>query len=171
MHYTIDDRGGVHYKVDQEFERNRTSTIAHLNHPRYQNVDASFQAVQTALDNAAPDGKAAIRHTFEAAEILFRLICPKAPRLGGAEINTHLKPLVETLYGSDLTASRASMKLLASFSDWVDGVHFYRHGQGTEEPTQAPLEIAILTISMGASVIRWLAEIDQAVLKSQTTDA
>ena len=113
----------------------------------------------------------AIRHTFEAAEILFRLICPKAPRLGGAEINTHLKPLVETLYSGDQTACRASMKLLASFSDWVDGAHFYRHGQGTEEPTQAPLEIAVLAISMGASFIRWLAEIDQALLKKQTTGA
>ena len=44
LHYEVDDQGGVHLSVDQEFERNRASTLAGLGAPRYVNVAQNFEA-------------------------------------------------------------------------------------------------------------------------------
>ncbi|EPY01622.1 hypothetical protein [Magnetospirillum fulvum] len=160
--YRVDDQGGVHFAVDGEFDHNVASSLAALGSSRYNGVQAAFQAAQQALDETPPNGKNAMRSAFEAVEILFRLIFPKAPRLGSAEIRAHLEPHVQAHLSEDKTAARATVKLLASFSDWVDGVHFYRHGQGEEEPTQPPLSLAVLTVSTAASYLRWLAEFDAA---------
>ena len=37
VHYTVDDRGGVHFKYDEEFARNTAAAIAALQSPRYAN--------------------------------------------------------------------------------------------------------------------------------------
>ncbi len=160
--YTVDNKCGVHFVVDEEFKRVRVSAVRGLGHSRYAAVRVAFEGVHQAFDQHPPDGKSAMRQTFEALEILFSLICDRAPRLGATEINVHLKPLIDRTYAKDVTAQRAAQKLLNSFSDWVDGAHFYRHGQGTEEPTQPPLEIAIMAVSAGTSFLRWLTDIDQA---------
>lgn len=159
--YRVDDQGGVHFAVDGEFDHNMASTVAGLGSSRYNGVLVAFQAAQKALDQTPHNGKDAMRSAFEAVEILFRLIFPKAPRLGAAEIKAHFGPHVQAHLSEDKTAARATVKLLASFSDWVDGVHFYRHGQGEEEPTQPPLSLAVLTVSTAASYLRWLAEFDE----------
>lgn len=158
--YRVDDQGGVHFAIDSEFDHNVASSLAALGSSRYNGVLAAFQTGQQGLDQTPPDGKSAMRSAFEAVEILFRLIAPKAPRLGAAEIKAHLESHVQAHLSEDKTAARATMKILASFSDWVDGVHFYRHGQGAEEPTQPPLSLAVLTVSTAASYLRWLAEFD-----------
>ncbi len=161
--YRIYEEGGVHLGVDEEFDHNRASVISSLSNSRYSGVITAFNEAHKALDSSPPDGKLAMRHAFEAVEILFRLIFPNAPRLGGSEIKKHLEPWISAHLAEDKTAARATIKLLASFSEWVDGVHFYRHGQGQEEPVQPPLSLAILTISTAASYLRWLGELDPAV--------
>ncbi len=70
-------------------------------------------------------------------------------------------PLVQKLYGADAVALRAANKQVASFKDWVDASHNYRHEQGSEEPVQPPIDLAILAISNGTSFLRWLIAIDQ----------
>jgi len=159
--YRVDDQGGVHFAVDAEFEHNVASSLAALGSSRYNGVLAAFQVAQEAFDQTPPNGKDAMRSAFEAVEILFRLIFPKAPRLASDQIKAHLEPHVQAHLSEDKTAARATMKVLASFSDWVDGVHFYRHGQGEVEPTQPPLSLAVLTVSTAASYLRWLAEFDE----------
>ena len=52
--------------------------------------------------------------------------------------------------------------MLASLKDWVDAAHFYRHEPGTEEVAQPPLPLAVYLVSIGASHLRWLAELDGA---------
>jgi hypothetical protein len=160
--YEIDDHGTVHPAVDQEFQRNRVSAIAALQSSRrYDNVRASFERVSTELIVTAPNYKEAWRATFGAVEALFKLMFPSAPQLNADRIRDDLGPLVQRVYAQDAVGRRAAAKLLAAFSDWVDGAHFYRHEQGAEEPAQPPSDVAILAISHGAGLLRWLVGLDQ----------
>jgi hypothetical protein len=75
-----------------------------------------------------------------------------------------LKPISlrgsQKAYAGDAVALRAAMKQLASFKDWVDASHNYRHEQGSEEPVQPPIDLAVLAVSNGAAYIRWLVALD-----------
>jgi hypothetical protein len=159
--YRVDDQGGVHLAVDGEFERNRAATLAGLGSARYANVLERFEAAFYALDKVPPDGKAAIRAVFEANEGLFRLMFPKASVLKGDEINNHLRPRLNAIFEADRFALVAAQKMLTSFAEWITAAHQYRHEHGTEEPSQPPLGLAVMMVSLGASFIRWLIEIDQ----------
>jgi hypothetical protein len=162
VRYRIDSKGGVHFAIDDEFERNRAASLAVLNGPRYSNVLNEFDAAYSQLAAIPPIGKAAIRSTFSAAEGLFRLMFSEAPRLGAKEIDKYVPALLQRMHANDQTASRASHRLLNSFKEWVDAAHFYRHEPGKEEIAQPPMPLAINLVSLGASYIRWLAEIDAA---------
>jgi hypothetical protein len=160
VRYKIDSSGGVHFSIDEEFERARGASIAALQGPRYSNVLNAFEQAYTELTAVPPDGKGAIRAAFSAAEGLFRLMFPSSPRLTAGEIDKHLGPYLQSAFATDATALGATSKLLASFKDWVDSAHFYRHEPGKEEIAQPPLTLAINLVSLGASYIRWLAEMD-----------
>ena len=54
----------------------------------------------------------------------------------------------------------AASKLLSAFKDWINAAHFYRHEPGHQDPAQPPLMLAVQMVSVGASFIRWLAELD-----------
>ena len=160
--YKVDDAGGVHFVVDEEHARNVAASIAGLQSPRYANVLHSFEDATKALNEAPPNGKQAIRSTFAAAESLFRLILPKAPRLGAKEAEG-LNASLDMMYSGDKTARLAATKLLRSFQEWVDAAHFYRHEPGqADSVSQPPLNMAVHMMSVGASHLRWLAEIDSA---------
>jgi hypothetical protein len=160
LRYQIDEHGGIHFAIDEEFARSRAATIAVLQATRYQNVLNSFEQGEVAFGTIPPDGKGAVRATFASAEGLFRLMFPSAPRLTSSEIDKNLTPRLQSAFAADVTATGAAQKLLASFKGWVDASHFYRHEPGREEIAQPPLELAINLVSLGASYIRWLAEID-----------
>jgi hypothetical protein len=160
-HYRVDKAGGVHFHFDEEFARGRAATIAALQAQRYRNVLDAFDGSLNALSKTPPDGKAAIRQTFAAAEGLFRLMFSNAPRLTAKELD-RLQPLIQAATTGNPTACSVASKLLASFKDWVDAAHFYRHEAGAEEVSQPPLTLAVHMTSLGASFIRWLAELDPA---------
>lgn len=159
--YTVDDAGGVHYRLDDEFARNKAATIAALQAARYANSLNEFDRGMTALIGAPADGKGAIRGVFAAVEGLFRLAVPNAPRLGAAELSG-LEPLLNRVYAADATALRSAMKMLAALKDWTDAAHFYRHEQGAEAVAQPPMNLTVHLVSTGASYLRWLAELDSA---------
>lgn len=159
--YEIDDKAVVHPAVDKEFQRNRQATVAGLQMRRYANSLAAFERISHELSSVPPNGKDAWRAAFGAVEGLFRLMFSSAPQLNTGAVETHLVPLVQKLYGSDAVALRASSKQVASFKDWVDASHNYRHEQGSEEPVQPPIDLAVLAISNGTSFLRWLIALDQ----------
>jgi hypothetical protein len=159
--YTVDDAGGVHYRLDEEFARNRSASIAALQAARYANSLDGFEKGMTALASAPPDGKGAFRATFGAVEGLFKLIVPKAARLGAAELGD-LVPLLNRQYSTDTAALRSSNKMHRSLKEWVDAAHFYRHEQGVEQISQPPQSLAVYLVSSGAAHLRWLAELDTA---------
>lgn len=160
--YRVDTQGGVHFHHDEEFIRNAQATIAGLSASRYANSLDRFESGMRAISGSAPDGKTGVRNVFEAAEGLFRLIAPRAPRLTADQLN-QLESILQKHYADDRTASGATAKLLASFKHWTEACHFYRHEPGTpDEIAQPPLELAIHLISVGAAFIRLMVEIDAA---------
>jgi hypothetical protein len=159
VHYTVDERGGVHFKFDDEFARNAAATIAALRDPRYANALDSYEKSMVALSQAQPDGKTAIRANFAAVEGLFRLMFPSSPRLTSAEAQ-HLVSILQKMLVADATALGASTKILNAFKDWIDAAHFYRHEPGVEEPAQPPIQTTVALVSLGSAYLRWLAELD-----------
>ena len=162
VRYRLDNQGGVHFTVDAEFERARISTLSELGRTRYSGVNELFESSFSALDATPPDGKAAIRAVFFAAESLFRLMFPSAPQLNAGELQRLLKPKLDTMYAEQRPAVYMAQKQLAAFKEWIDAAHFYRHEPGTEEPAQPPLDLAINMIGIGAAHLRWLARIDSS---------
>jgi hypothetical protein len=88
---------------------------------------------------------------------------PEEPRLAVDAARKRLLPLIQKRYQADPTALRVGSKQLSSFLEWIDACHFYRHEPGTEEPSQAPTELAIELVSVGAAFIRRLATLDKEV--------
>ncbi|MBP2446148.1 hypothetical protein [Rhizobium leguminosarum] len=160
VRYRIDDRGGVHFTVDQEFEAVRASIISGLGLSRYNGVRSLYDQAFADLDKSPPDGKAALRSAFFATEGLFRLMFPSAHQLSSGEIQKHLEPLINGVYANQKPAINLAQKLVASLKDWIDGAHFYRHEPGDEEPAQPPLELAIYMVSEAGGHLRWLAKLD-----------
>jgi hypothetical protein len=160
--YRLDDHGGVHLGVDDEFEHNRAATVKGLGGSRYEAARTAFDGAHNSLDQTPPDGRAAIRLTFDALEIVFRLaLGAKVTRLGAAEIEKHLKPMALARHSGQ--AHDALNLLLNSFADWVNAAHNYRHSTGVENHEAAPLDLAILLVSSGSCFLRWLVELDQDV--------
>jgi hypothetical protein len=163
VYYKVDDIGGVHFAIDEEFEHARTASIAVLQQSRYNNVRTEFERTYLHLSETPPNGKAAMRSVFAATEGLFRLIFNSSPRLTSKEIDKHLAPIIQQQTSGDRAAAGAAVKLLAGFKDWVDAAHFYRHEAGNEEPSQPSLGMTVCFVSLGSSFVRWLAEIDSEV--------
>lgn len=164
MGYRLDEQCGVHFFVDEAFERGRQSIIPALGQARYAGVLAAFEGAYSALDSEPQDAKHAVRLIFEAVEILAKLMHPRATRLD-KQIAETIRDQAKASYVGDETACRAADKMFASLVDWVDGLHFYRHGQGGEEPVMPPLDMAIFAISSGTGYLRWLLDIDARLLQ------
>jgi len=159
MGYQLDERCGVHYFVDEEFERNRVSTLACLETPRYSGVRTAFEAAHGHLDAAPIDTKASVRSAFEALEILARLMDPTSKNLNKYMVENRLKPLA--LAGVTLPSEADTVsKLFDGLALIVDGLHNYRHGQPAEQPIAPSLTITIYVISTVASALRWLTTLD-----------
>jgi len=158
--YKIDEVGGVHPAIDREFQRNRASTVAGLESDRYDNVRELFERASSYLSGDPPKYVEAWRATFSAVEALFALMFPYT-RLTAEDIDRRLQPVVQRAYASDTTAERAAQRMAAGFRDWVEASHIYRHQPGAAEPAQPPADVAVLAISFGASLLRWLTGLDE----------
>jgi hypothetical protein len=158
--YDIDDVGGVHPAIDREFQRNSASAIAGLESDRYDNVRELFEQASNHLSGDPPNYLQAWRAMFSAVEALFTLMFPYV-RLTAEDIDRRLQPVVHHAYASDAAAQRAAQRMLAGFRDWVEASCIYRHQPGAAEPAQPPADVAILAISVGASLLRWLAGLDE----------
>lgn len=159
VHYQVDEQGGVHYKHDRAFNDEVVSTIAALTGGRYANARTEFERARTEMLKAAPDGKQALRSIFTSAEGLFKLMFPNERRLT-ADSAQRLSGVIARLAGEDVTARDSAIKALNGLKDWVAAMHNYRHEQGTPEPVQPPLPLALNLFSTGVAHIRWLAELD-----------
>lgn len=161
MGYRLDERCGVHFKIDAEFERVNAFAISGLGTARYTGVRSAFEQAQAYLDQDPPDTKASVRSAFEALEVLARLMVPEAQNLNGRMINDRLKPKV-LASTPDPTEQTAVSLLLDGLGNFVNGVHYYRHGQGREDVVAPTLGTAVYMVSSIGSALRLLLAADQA---------
>jgi hypothetical protein len=156
--YTVDEKCGVHYFVDEEFERNRAATLSVLDHPKYAGVRAALEDAYRHLDSDPLDTKAAVRSVFEALEILVKQIV-ETKNLNKWIVENTLKTRCLTLYQADPVGTKVLAGLFDSLALWVDALHNYRHGQLAEEPVAPDESLCIQILSAGTSYVRWLAEL------------
>lgn len=162
--YKLDSKCGVHYFVDEEFERNRFSTLSILDDPKYNATKAAYEDAYRHMDNNPMDTKAAVRSMFESIEILVRQMV-ETKNLNKWVVENTLKEKCLSLYEEDETALNVTSRLFDGFASWVDALHNYRHGQASEEPVAPSEGIAIYVLSSGSSFLRWLAEINNQLDK------
>jgi len=158
--YVIDDAGGVHPAIDQEFQRNILSAIGALQSPRYQNIGPLIDSALAYLRAEPPNYKHAWRAMLSAVEGMFELSFPYV-RMSVDEIERRLSPIIPETY-PDPAAQAAARAMVNGFKTWLEASHLYRHQPGAEEVPQPPADIAILAISTAASLLRWLASIDES---------
>ncbi len=161
MAYSLDEKCGVHYFVDEEFERNRLSAVAVLASVRYSGARKAFESCHAYLDAQPPDTKAAVRAAFEALEILARLIDPSSKNLNSWMVKNKLKPIAVACASDPVEADTVS-KAFEGFASLVDALHNYRHGQGVEQPIAPSMTFSVYVLSTTASLLRWLVELDSS---------
>ncbi len=154
--YTLDEAGGVHYFIDEEFERNRASTLSVLDQARYGGVRAAVEDAYRHLDNGPADTKASVRSVFEALEILVKQIV-ETKNLNKWVVENALKERCLALYAADPVGAKVVSGMFDSLAPWVDALHNYRHGQHGEEPVAPDEPLCVHILSTGSSYIRWLA--------------
>jgi len=159
--YIADSECGIHFFVDEEFERNRASALACLANPRHAAVRAAFEQSHGYLDSNPPDTKAAVRSSFESLEILARLIDPASKNLNRWMVENKIKPLI---LNAAINATESTMldKAMDGLAQLVDGIHSFRHGQGTPDPVAPSLATAVYVVASTAAALRLLAPVELA---------
>ncbi len=154
--YRVDEKCGVHFHVDAEFEHSRIATLAVLEHPLLGNARSSFEDAFRHLDSDPRDTKAAVRSMFEAAEVITKQLCPEAQNLNRRLVEGKLKERLHESRRGDATENKVFDLMFDGFGDWVDALHNYRHGQKADEPVTPGEELTVLALSTGASYVRLL---------------
>jgi len=159
MAYTVDEKCGVHFFVDEEFERNRVTALSCLASPRYEAVRVAFQQAHGYLDAQPPDTKASVRAAFESLEILARLMDSQSKNLNKWMVENRLKSLA-LARASDSVETTVIERLFDGLALAVDGLHNYRHGQGVQQPAAPSLTVSVYVVSTVAAALRWLVELE-----------
>lgn len=162
MGYRLDTKCGVHYYIDEEFERNRYSTLSALENSRYNAIRDAYDMAYKYLDSDPIDTKGAVRSIFESIEILVKQMVD-TKNLNKWIVENTLKEKCIGAYAKDETAKKVISQMFDGFAQWVDAIHNYRHGQADIEPVAPPVNVAIYIISSGTSFLRWLIEINNVL--------
>jgi hypothetical protein len=158
--YQLDSKGGVHYFVDEEFERNRFSTLSSLNSPEYGGIRAAYEDAYRHMDSVPKDTKAAVRAIFEAIEILVKqMVATK--NLNKWAVEHTLKEKCLPLYVTNETSKKTVSGLFDGFALWVDCLHNYRHGQPDDIPVAPSEDMTVYILSSGSAFLRWLIGMDK----------
>ena len=155
--YEVDSSCVVHYRVDEEFARNREAALAALDRQEFGAVRAAFEDAFRHFDSSRQDTKASVRSMFEALETMAKLIVPDAPRLTKNLCTQKLKDACLEVLQPDATESDVLNQLFFSLGYWVEGVHNYRHGQHSHDEVAPSVESAVLILSSGTAHLRHLA--------------
>lgn len=160
MAYEVDDRGGVHHKIDTAFQRSTEMTLACLSAARFDAARGEAEAAFDFLTKVHPDTKMAVLNIFLAAENVFKLVIGTNSDLAKGSFEKEFRPIVGRLYAvKDQTANRSAGCLVSSASDWVNACHQYRHGQQETEIVAPPMDLAIALVTTGADHIRWMVSL------------
>lgn len=153
--YRLDGKCGVHYFVDEEFERNRVSALSALDAPPLRAARTALEEAHRYLDPGSRDTKTSVRSAFEALEIVVRLMFPEQKNLNKWLVENKLKPLAVGA-AKDETEAKAVSLTFDGLAQMIDGLHIYRHGQPVVEPAAPTLDFAVFTLSSIAAALRWI---------------
>lgn len=159
LRYRIDDQGGVHFFVDEEFERLIQSTISGLGSPRFVAANHALEGALSNLDVSRQSGKGLIRGTFEAVESAYLIVIAPTvrDRIIMTAIDGDLKPKLLSHFSGYPEADDKVERLLETFKAWVKSAHPFRHGAGFDQIHEAPLDLAIASATQGMSFLRLFA--------------
>jgi len=158
--YRMTERGGVRRVVDDQFEHIRRSAIAALDGDRYNNALTCFEEAHRHLAGTTLHRKASIRSIFECVEVLFRLLVG-GQKLEARKVRADLLPLLKQHFATDKPSEIAIEKMAESLANWVDALHFYRHGQAQQEPVEPSDALCVFALTSGGGWARWLADLDR----------
>lgn len=160
MAYEMDKLGGMHHKVDAAFARSQELTLTCLADARFEAARANTEAAFDCLTAIHQSAKMAVVNIFMAAESVFKLVLGKGVSLTSASVGKEFRSLVQArISGCDQATSQSFNALVSSFADWVDACHPYRHGQKDPNLVEPPMDLAILLVTQGADLIRWLVSL------------
>lgn len=152
--FVLDEKAGVHPRIDTAFVANRQSAVAGLEIAKHRAALEHFEEAFAALDGATPRTGHAIREMHLALETVFKQAFAKAARMDVGEINNLLKPrVVDRLRGPELEAAKL---MLTSAGNFVSAGHQFRHANGEPEPVPPSLELTVWMLSQGTAFLRWL---------------
>lgn len=154
MSYRLDNKCGVHFFRDEEFERSRVSTIGGLEGENRRAAREAFEDAHRALLNN--DTLTAVRRSFDGVESVFKQRF-SVSRLGATEIKSQLTPVLQA--SSSGRVLNAANRIVATMSEWTNSVHQFRHAPGEADPSPPPLEMAILLVSEASAFCRWLIDL------------
>lgn len=157
--FNLDENGGVHPKIDLEFNRLRGSLLSGLSETKFDAAREYIAKVDENLLLTPIDGRQAIRRTFDLVENIFKIAFPRETHVNSTAIIKVLKPSVETRFPDKSAEKRPALKQVDGFKNWVDTAHFYRHEQGKPEIEQPSENFTFLMVSQGYSYVRWLVAI------------
>ena len=76
-------------------------------------------------------------------------------------VENKLKPMA-VAKTQDATEAAVVEKLFDGLALAVDGLHNYRHGQGSQQPIAPSLSVAVYVLSSVAAALRWLVAIESS---------
>ena len=155
--YWMDDDGSFRFSVDEDFAAQRSATLQGLGHEELASARAHYEAAFAAM-NDPKDTRAAVREVFDAVEVVARVIAPNYKNLNGNMIRGELLAAAQASMPGDSTQhDEAWPRVFKSFAEWVDAIHFYRHGQPAgRTPTE---DFAVFVLSTGGGYLRLLCQI------------
>jgi len=154
--FLLDDKGGIHPRVDLEFERSRRTLIRGLEGDQFNAARGHIDAVEHAILATPIDGRQAIRSVFDLAENIILQCFKKETNLNTRLIDNQLKPQIQSLLNSSDGEKSTAGKQIEGFKIWVNSAHYYRHEDGKHELIQPSEEMTIHMVSVGFSYVRWL---------------
>lgn len=157
---TLGRDGIIHPKIDLAFERTRASLVRGIDSNDYEAVKGHLDAVDSSLLSEPPDGAAAIRSIFLAAENVFKQMSKRDNKsLADTAANKELEHLLQEAYGSGTHERKVANLQLRGFRNWINAAHHYRHDEGKSEASQPPDEMYICLVSEGFAWVRWLVDL------------
>lgn len=154
LQFEIDERGGVHFRVDGAFQASRQAAIDALNRPGQAAARVAFEEAQRALVDHPGDSLTAVRRAFDAVENIFKMTFGTS-RLGETEIQKHLKMIGDA---EGCRAGNAARRINDAFGDWVNACHQYRHAPSEADPSPPPRWLAVALVDGAATYIRYLTK-------------
>lgn len=158
--FRVDDHCVVHPFVDDEFSRSTSTLLRGLTDPRLSAVRAEVEKALDDLGGREVDFKDAVRAMFEALEIYAKLSVKTCTvkRLNRNIVMEHIVRTIQSKPGYTGPSAEAAIHMGEGLVDWLDACHIYRHGQGVNEPSPPPPDLAVALVSAGATYLRWLLD-------------